>query len=154
MENQRITTVSQPPFALNVYVADPNITTGGYTLRAVAFDDVDNSAEDSVVLQFALDSLPTTFTWSQPPAGGALSQFPATLKAKITNSNQVDKIDVYARAVDGSVSYINTVRQFPTEQFSLAWQQKPAAGSYTLFTRVTNHDGYTYETAGHSIIIK
>jgi len=144
-------TVREAPFGLNITIEDPAITNGFYTLRAVAYDDIDNAASDEVSLNFQLPNIPSSFIWQNPTDGQTIKtrNFPFTIKAKLSRPESIQKIDLYYGG-----DYINTARQFPSGNLNLSWLQAPAAGSYTLTAEITNNNGYTYKSEGIDITIE
>ena len=155
LNNRLLKTVSAAPFGLEVFLDDPNIQTGFYTLKAVAYDDVDNNQNAEIELNLQLPALPSALEWSAPSANTTLksSQFPYTIKATLGNSSGIQKIDVYYQSA-GQANYINTARQFPGGQLDLQWLSPPPPGSYQLYADITNQDGFSYKSSEISITIK
>ncbi|MFA6215312.1 MAG: PBP1A family penicillin-binding protein [Patescibacteria group bacterium] len=52
--------VTEPPFNLSIYISNPKIKSGFYTLKAIAYDDLDNAGSSAIDLNFQLPALPAT----------------------------------------------------------------------------------------------
>lgn len=148
LNNRLLKEVANTPFDLDVFIEDPNIRAGLYTLKAVAFDDVGNSQSEEIKLNLQLPSLPSALEWLYPTNNASIktSDFPLTIKASLGNADGVQKIDLYYETEDGQKNYINTSRQFSSNQLTLQWLQPPPRGSYRIFGDITNQDGYTYQS--------
>ncbi|NUM25926.1 MAG: PBP1A family penicillin-binding protein [Candidatus Buchananbacteria bacterium] len=155
LNNKLIKEVTVSPFNLEVFIEDPSIKTGFYTLKAVAYDDIDNNKSDEVELSFKLPAAPATLTWINPTASATVktSAFPLTIKATLSSLTAIDKIDLFYTH-NGQTNYINTARQFPSNQLSLQWLQTPEPGSYQIFASITNQDGFTYQSGSLDIAIE
>lgn len=156
LNDQLLKTVTQSPFDLEIFLSDPNLNNGFYTLKAVASDDIGNTGSTSIDLNFQLPSAPATLEWLQPTDNTTLqtSDFPYTLKIKLTNAANVNKIDLYYKDSGGQVNYINTFRQFPNDQLIFKWSEAPAAGTYQIYAEIVNKDGYSYKNDGVLVVIE
>ena len=155
LENQLLKNIASPPFNLNVLIEDPSIGSGFYTLKAIAYDDIDNNGSASIELNFQLPAAPSPLSWQNPADGStlALSDFPYTVRGNLTNTANISKIDIYY--LDGDKqNYINTARQFSGNQLIIQWLTSPPAGSYQLVAEITNASGYTYKSDEIEIAIE
>ncbi len=152
INNSLIKTVTEPPFSLSVSIEDPNIKSGFYPLKAVAYDDIDNANSDEIELNFQLAEAASVLNWTQPTNNQTLSasDFPLTITADLSNASNVQKIDLYY----GNDNYINTVRQFPGDKLVAQWLAKPGAGEYQLYAKITNKSGYSYKSEEVTIVVE
>lgn len=151
INNQLLKNITSPPFSLNVFIEDPAIQTGSYTLKAIAYDDIDNSNSASIELNMQLPAAPPTLTWVSPTAGQTIS-LPFSIQAELNNVANIDKIDLFYRAGDQE-NYINTIRQFPGGKLLAQWPSAPAGG-YTLYAQITNQAGFSYKSDEVEVIVK
>jgi len=151
LNNQLLKSVTAPPFNLDVFIEDPAIRAGFYTLKAIAYDDVDNSNSASVNLNMQLPSAPPTLTWLSPEAESTIS-LPLKIEADINNVDNIDKIDLYYKAND-QINYINTIRQFPGDKLLAQWFSAPA-NYYTLYAEITNKAGFTYKSEEVNVTVE
>lgn len=156
LANNRIAKINEPPYSLQVNIQDPRIGAGFFTLRAVVFDDVDNSSSDSVELNFQLPALPSAIEWTSPASGQVLSasDFPVAVAANLTNSENISRIDLSYRLKDGDNNYINTFRQFPGQRLPAQWPQAPDPGEYEIVAQITNKDGFSYESDALEVTVE
>ncbi len=157
LNHQLLKSVTEAPFSLQVTLADASITTGYYTFEAIAYDDLDNNNIAGIDLNFKLPQIQANFNWEGLSDGISLKQsdFPISLKAKLSSPEAVSKIDIFYQNEAGQENFINTARQFPDSEINLKWFNGPSeTGTYYLFARITNDDGYTYKTSPLKINIQ
>ncbi|MFA6322186.1 MAG: PBP1A family penicillin-binding protein [Candidatus Buchananbacteria bacterium] len=156
LNDQLIKTVTEAPYNLEVNLADPNLVNGFNTLKAIAYDDIENNNSASVDLNFQLPSITNVLSWLNPKDGATLKKnnFPLNLKASLNNSENIQSIDLFYQGADGQANYINTARQFSNNQLNSTWQNQPQPGRYQLYTQITNIDGYSYKTTPINVEIK
>jgi len=156
LNNHLLKNVTNAPFDLEVFLEDPNIRSGFYTLKAIAYDDLDNNKSDEIELNFQLEALPAVLSWAKPTNNQSLKtkDFPYSIKVDLNNSLSLQKIDLYYETEDGQTNYINTIRQFPGNQLNTQWLTAPPVGSYKLYAEITNNDGYSYRGGEITVTIK
>ncbi|MAF13493.1 MAG: hypothetical protein CMI53_01195 [Parcubacteria group bacterium] len=148
--------VASPPFNLNVFIEDPNITAGFYQFTAIAYDDIGNNKSVTINLNMQLPALPSALVWTVPTDNDSLteSDFPLIITADLGNPTGIQKIDLYYENSEGAVNYINTARQFPGDKLIAQWSTPPSAGSYSVYAEITNQDGYSYDSEKIRVEIK
>lgn len=151
LEGNIIQTVNSEPFNLNVFVADPKVTTGFYKLRAIAYDDIGNSNSTSIDVNFNLPSLPPVMAWDNISNNQELqrSYFPLTLSADILNINETAEISVFANG-----AFIGRSISFPGNKLFIEWSLPPAENEVTVYAEIKRKDGYTFKAAETKLIIK
>jgi 1A family penicillin-binding protein len=155
LNDQKIKTVLENPFALNVILNDPALTSGFYQLKAVAYDDVNNSNSDAIELNLQLPSLPAVFNWLTPNDNGKISQnkFPYQIKASLNEADN-SQIKFYYQGANGQANYIGQSQPASNGQITAYWLPAPEPGSYQLYAEIKNSDGYTYQSKKINIIIE
>lgn len=152
INNKFLKNVTKAPFNLSIFIEDPSIQTGFYTLRAVAYDDVDNSNSASVELNMQLPSAPPTLIWVSPTDGQTIS-LPFNIEAELKNVSNLDKIDLFYKSGDQE-NYINTIRQFPGDKLLGTWSSVSSEGNYTLYAEITNKDGFSYNSDEVDVVVE
>ena len=153
LNDKLIATVTSAPFDLRVSLQDPSLSTGSAALRAVAYDDVDNSQSDEVRIGLDLPPITTQIDWTTKTSIKS-NAFPFAITANVTNAGGVDKIDLYFQKPGGGVGYINTSRQFPNGLLSSQWQESPGPGSYQIYAEVTDTDGFKFTDEALAITVE
>lgn len=156
LNNQLLKNVTTVPFELKVFIEDPNITTGFYTLKAIAYDDIGNNNADSIDLNFNLPNAPSALEWTSPQPNDTLTaaDFPYSISGNVNNPANIDKIDLYYQNQAGQINYINTIRQFPADKLIGQWSTAPEPGSYTLYAEITNKNGYGYKSDEIRVVVE
>lgn len=151
INNQLLKNVTSAPYSLNVFIEDPSIQSGFYTLKAIAYDDIDNSNSASIEINMQLPVAPSALSWVSPTNGQIIS-LPTSIEAELNNVSNIDKIDLYYK-FDDQENYINTIRQFPGGKLIAQWPSAPT-GNYTLYAKITNKNGFSYKGDEVSITVK
>lgn len=124
-----------------------------HTLTVKAKDDLENTATKSVELNLVLPQVIPVLNWTSPINNSTID-FPATFGANLTNWQRVKKIDFYF-IKDGSdlEQYINHIT--PSDaQISLLWDQKPEAGTYSIYGNMFDIHDTKYKTEDLKIIVE
>ncbi|MDX9893627.1 MAG: PBP1A family penicillin-binding protein [Patescibacteria group bacterium] len=156
LNDHQIKETTTNPFDLNVFISDPNIVNGFYTLKAVVYDDIDNNQSDEIKLNFNLPPSSSALSWTYPTNNSLIktANFPLSLTADLGDANGIQKIDIYYQTSGGEKKYINSARQFPDGKLLLQWIQSPESGQYQLLAEITNQDGFSYQVESISINIE
>jgi 1A family penicillin-binding protein len=156
LDNQLIKNVTASPFKLEIFIADPGIRTGFYSLKAIVYDDVDNNNSDTIDLNFQLPTLPEALIWINPTNNTTLTteDFPYTIKADLDKSANITEIETYYQNDNGQSKYIGVARNFPGDQLITLWSNPPESGDYKLYAEITNSQGYSYKSEEISFVIE
>jgi len=157
LNDQLMKNVTASPFKLEVFIRDPQVKSGFYTLKAIAYDDVDNNRSDQIDLNFQLPSINSIFTWTDPISNTTLTSddFPYTIGADLDETSNIKKIDLYYQDESGRTRYISTAYQFPGDKLISQWLNAPNAGTYKLYAEITNKsDGYSYQTEKITVVVE
>ncbi len=145
----------QEPFGLQIYVDDPAFTNGAATLRATAYDDVDNAGNAAITVGLGWEPIAAGSSWVSPRDGAIVEtkQFPLLLQLNLARPGQVTKVDVFAANPDGTTQFVNSVRQIqPT--VTIPWVRPAAVGIVRLHAQITNADGFAYRGPYITIEVK
>jgi len=144
IDNQKLYTSYDQPFSWPTNLT--SVSSGIHALTAKAFDDVENSASDSIDLNFVLpnNDVPVKFSWLSPSNNATISSssFPLTLSGTLTASGKVDKISVvYTLQGQDSSKNITTEENPSSNAFTASWTTPPAPGSYRVYTLIFQTNG-------------
>jgi hypothetical protein len=93
-----VKTINNYPYQLDTYISAMFVN-GYHQLRAVAYDDVDNSNEATVNINVTATRAPIGASWISPPSGTfSLSQFPLYGVLHLNDLVAVKKVDFYYRS--------------------------------------------------------
>ncbi len=130
----------------------PNTIDRGYhTLKAIAYDDVDNSGSDTIGLQINSDPVATGFELIDPNNGQTIEKTSEeyTIVTSLTNPTAYSSVTVYAQQIgSGAFEAVDTSLNPSSPFITLTWTL-PSPGSWVLYAKAVPEDGGdTLETAG------
>ncbi|MFH0819416.1 MAG: PBP1A family penicillin-binding protein [bacterium] len=130
------------PFSYNYIIS--GFDNGSRVLKAVAYDDIDNTGTDWITVNFALPEIPIDFKILKPVNNSSFGKndFPLTISASVNYLNKIQKINFFYQKNDDANSYlIATVIQPQQKNFTLNWQTPPQmSGSYQLFAEIIQNN--------------
>lgn len=141
LDNQLIGTASSYPFSLNFTVTTdwPN---GYHTIRAVAYDDVDNAGEANLTFNLLTTAVPSIgnvkFKNLKNNQTISLGSAPITLYLTAT-LNELRQIDVYAQPESGLSQWLGVA--LPVQASNTFTWTPGAPGTYTISATLTNTNG-------------
>jgi 1A family penicillin-binding protein len=134
------------PFNLS-YQISPAIVSGYHKLRAVAYDDVDNSNAVEIDVNILSTKQNPQVSWLMPASGSSfsLAQFPLTTTVKLSDLLSVTTVNFYYRQ-KGVGEYIrySTVTAPQQQNVSVNLPLLPAAGEYELMADIETTAGERY----------
>ncbi len=141
---------SSRPWKLHTTI--PNTVSRGYhTLKAVAYDDVDNSGSDTIGIRILSEPTASGFEMLDPKSGQTIERISETFSIVISLQNATDysSVSVYTQEIGrGSKTLIETKSDPSSPFLTFAWTL-PAEGSFALSATATpDGDGDRLETAG------
>jgi len=153
--DRRIFTANTPPFDLQVILQDPGLRNGFTTLKAVAYDDIDNSNSASVEVTLQLPQAPASLEWELPAPDSRLKSgsFPATVRARLVGGSAVTNVSFLYRSSDGQEILINSLRP-NNETVGVFWTTAPPPGQYELLAEITNADGFSYRSGPLPVVVE
>ena len=144
IDDQKIGQSASAPFSFT-YQVNPLLSNGRHQLKAMAFDDLDNWQEDSISFDLQSDRSSDDFSllWLEPSNGAniSLADLPLSAHIKITNPEQIKKIDFYYLDPSDD-SHWFTYLEYPGEDVFTNWGDDiNEAGVYKLYLIVKDiHD--------------
>lgn len=155
LSGRTIGTVRQYPFTLVTTLEDPSLINGFATLRATAYDDIDNQGTHSIDINLMLPALPPALEWRSPAAGTRVSagNFPLRLELGILRPTSLSSVNLTAISESGESIYLNTLRQF-SSVVSTPWTAAPPPGTYRIRLEVTTQGGGTYQGPETSVVVE
>ncbi|MFH1253055.1 MAG: transglycosylase domain-containing protein [Candidatus Uhrbacteria bacterium] len=144
---------SRAPFEITVTI--PNTTERGYhTIKAVAYDDIDNTGSDSVGIKINTDAAAADFSIIDPVNGQTLgrSQEIYSIALSLQNPEDFDFVSVYTEKVGGQGKSLLQIISSPSSPFiTLPWTL-PEPGSWVLSAHAEG-SGIDLDTPGTTVII-
>ncbi len=146
-------TVSHTPYDLYWVVDAPN---GKRNLKIITYDDVLNSAEVIIPLEFDITYKPLQIIWLSPENNQLTtkSSFPLNLKVALSRISRIKKIDFYYRKTSSSENIlIKSIIKPKDKNISFNWDNPPnQSGFYRVYLTTTDiNDKKTTDTG---ILIK
>lgn len=138
-----------PPYDLN-YFFRSYFTRGYHKLRAIAFDDVENSSEDSIDVNVQVDLPMPGFNWLSPANNSVFerNQLPINISGNVSDLSSTKKVNFYARNKDtGATTLAGTVIAPDNNVVSLRWGDLAPAGNYEIFAELVDQNNYKFESA-------
>ncbi|MFC1622414.1 penicillin-binding protein [Patescibacteria group bacterium] len=161
LDNTKINTITTSPFNLENFKL-VGFNNGEHVLKAIAFDDVDNSASDEIkiILNLSASDLKSITVLSPNNSDTILAEmFPYPIEISINNFEYYTKADFYIRnssglSADEAGSKWIGWREIKNGQEVLTWSDVPVAGEYDLYILITDKYGHTTESQSVKIEIK
>jgi len=128
-------TLSNPPFELSASLkAFPN---GFYTLKAVAYDDIDNSSETSIGLQLQSEESYIKVNWIQPDSNSTFTpdQTPIALQLNIDSPDPINQITFFEQSEE-TQNILEALISPSSGIIEIAWEPE-STGTYRLYTKVS-----------------
>ena len=150
LDGNYIYTAHGSPWSLS-YTIGSNVVNGYHNLKAIAYDDVENSSEVSIDINIKAERPAPSMTWMFPMAGVEYTadNFPMVLKGNLTDINQTKEVKFYYNNTQiGSVSGPDSNIAF------VSWNEFPGAGSYSISAKIFDYKGKSYQINGPNITIK
>ncbi len=131
----------------------PFISTGFHTLKAVAYDDVDNQEATSIDLNFKVTEVGMGARIISPTNNQTITteNLPLTISAELTQAQNVDTANVIYVNDSGFPNLIQSIRN-PSGSISAQWFA-PGPGSYTLYIELTGNDNSTARSSQISVTV-
>ncbi|MEK7690718.1 MAG: Ig-like domain-containing protein, partial [Bdellovibrionota bacterium] len=127
----------EAPFAVEASLKSfPN---GFYTLRAIAYDDIDNSSETSVRVQLQSDESFVDIGWESPDQGAQISADDTTvgLRLRVTSADTIKQVTFFAVDLSSyEESLIEAVVAPSSTKIRATWTPFKA-GRYRLYSKIS-----------------
>ncbi len=129
---------------------------GNRQLRAVAYDDVDNSSESSVYVNINISNIaqPNLVWLNVGDSNLKSSFFPFTLEAQLTDVLSSKKVDLYLRNQDsGNVNFLGAVILPENNGIEMVIPSL-SPGRYTIYAEIIDPFENKYTTSGTNITVE
>jgi membrane carboxypeptidase/penicillin-binding protein PbpC len=142
LDDKLIAVSGYPPYSLN-YTISQFIVTGGHKLKAVAYDDIDNSNFVEINIVTEQTGAPTLGNWIYPQNQSqiSLSNFPVALKYQLTDIGFIKKVTFYSQKAGGGSQLLVTVIAPAAQIVELTWPTNYGAGVYQLWPVIEDLSG-------------
>jgi hypothetical protein len=150
LDGQKIATSYNSPFDYT-YTVNPFLSNGRHQLKAIVFDDQDNFWEDTIDVNFDIDSNDREFdiVWLSPSNGDTLylADFPINLELSVNNPEKVQKIDFYYLDPDNRSQWFTYILP-GNDNVSVPWDKELEPGVYKLYMVVKDLSDNLITTPG------
>ncbi len=153
---QLLGTATQAPYSLLYHFS--NLADGFYTLKAVAKDDVGNTADKTVTFNLLrnADKRSELAVWMGPSSGASIlkSQFPVSLNLYSGRFEEIQQMDIYSSSPSGERFLIGSLSGINSSSFAVSWTEPPQnSGEYQLIPILHMKDGTLIEGAALNVSI-
>ena len=153
LDNKLVGESTSYPFGFNLAITTdwPN---GYHTLKAQAYDDVDNMGEAVAPINLMVTPFPSLqLTSFLTPTSGQIINLldpPKAIEVEVKNPEQLKQVDLYVSPLGGSSRWLGVISQ-PSDQITFKWPNL-SAGKYTL--SLTTQDSAGVSRPGASVEIE
>ena len=153
--SRKVGTVSTSPYTLNLPL-NSFFMKGTRQLRAVVYDDVDNSSESSVSININISNIsePNILWQNINNVNLKASSFPFTVKAQLTDLLSSQKVDLYLRNQDsGTVNFLGAMILPENSGLEMVIPTL-ASGTFTIYGEIIDPLGTKYKTSTASFSVE
>jgi 1A family penicillin-binding protein len=145
LDNSLIGVSRYYPYTLAVNSLD--IENGYHKLKAIAYDDIDNSNSVEIDVNLKLPSIAPQVNWLNPrqDASYYLTNFPLTISFTLSRTKNLKKATFYY-AGNGDIKQFAKISEFPSTEISIRWLTAPMAGYYEIYGEFEDLDGTTNQS--------
>ncbi|MFZ5364633.1 MAG: penicillin-binding protein [Patescibacteria group bacterium] len=147
LDGNYISTSFNHPYGLS-YAIDSRVANGYHNLKAIAYDDVENSGEAAIDINLVVERPAPSMTWMFPLGGSTYKSdnFPIVVKGRLTDLGQTKEVKFYYNNNEiGSVGNPDSATVF------VSWGVFPGAGSYALSAKIIDFAGVEANISGPTI---
>lgn len=144
-------------FPWEAYLTIPGVFGKGfYTLRATAYDDLENAGSQDITINVAAEGVPLKLAWLRPSGDSSIRvrDFPMYIDTSLSDRVAVASVDIIAKDAEGRETLIGTLKEPSTVGVSVSWDAAPEPGVYGLFGRVTLANGNVRTLEGPTVTVK
>jgi membrane carboxypeptidase/penicillin-binding protein PbpC len=153
VDGQKVGMSNAAPYTGTLLIPN-SISNGFHTLRATAYDDIDDFNSAEITFNLLAESLPPQINFTAPRNGANFyaSMFPLSVTAEADDLSNIAEISFYAKGA-GEPELLKTFSA-PTETtFTFRWTATPTPGSYQLYSEVTDISGSTSRSRPISVTV-
>ncbi len=155
LDNVLLNTVYAPNLDLS-YSFKSYFNKGIHKLRAIAYDDVENSTEVSIDLNISIDLPMPGFSWLFPSNGAVVNkkELPITLTGTISDLATIKKVNFFVHQKNNNtITLIGTVIAPSGNTISVSFDQQSSNGGHSFFVEIIDQNNYKFESSRLSIDI-
>lgn len=130
---------------------------GFYTLKATAYDDIDNNASQEITINILSEGMPLTIEWLRPSTDITYKTgaFPIFIDARLSEYVGVASVDISAVPVEVEAQVLlGTLKSPKSNGVSVIWDTPPGPGKYSLTATVRLMNGETVQFQGPAVTVK
>lgn len=153
IDGQRVGTSNSAPFTGRLLIPN-SISNGFHTLRATAYDDIDDFNSAEINFNLLAEKLPPQITWNAPRDGASFyaSMFPLSVTASTPDLADIAEISFFAKG-PGGPELLKTYSTPSEDTFTFRWTSAPHTGEFQLYAEVTDKDGTTTRSRPISVTV-
>jgi len=151
LDGNYITTSFNYPYSLN-YTIGSNVVNGYHTLKAIAYDDVENSSEVTIEINIMAERPDPDLEWMFPASGATYTEdnFPLVVKGRLTDLSNTQEVSFhYSKNADSAE--IGSIVNPSSSVVFVSWSSFPGAGSFYIGAKIVDKSGDTYLINGPAI---
>jgi len=128
------------PFNLSYFITD--FENGFHTLKAVAYDDIDNSNSHQININLLLRQTYLSVNWLSPQNNSTYysSSFPLLLTISVGRPEDIRRIDFYF-SKNNEPHLISSLGEIKEKNVTTAWAPPPIPGQYKLYVELIDKNG-------------
>ncbi|MBU4360792.1 PBP1A family penicillin-binding protein [Patescibacteria group bacterium] len=156
LADQKIAEVNSSPFNLTNFKLI-GFANGWQTLKAIAYDDVDNNKSDEIRINLKLaEEFGQPISFVKPSNGSQVWEetFPYPIQVNVGNYEYYTKIDFYIKNISTDSSSWIGYKNVDAENVVLTWTDAPESGNYVMYALSTDKYGNTRNSPEIRIEIK
>lgn len=153
VDGQKVGMSNTAPFTATLLIPN-SITNGFHTLRATAYDDIDDFNSAEINFNLLAENLPPQINFTAPRSGSTFyaSMFPLSITAETPNLAEIAEISFYAKG-SGEPELLKTYSSPEEATFTFRWTGTPSTGAYQLYSEVTDISGSTSRSRPISVTV-
>lgn len=130
------------------------IPKGLHSLKAVAYDDIDNSASDVVSIQTTAEAEDNTFSLTDPKNGQTIDKTTGvyTIVTSLKNPQSIGSVTIFAEQVGSQAKTVIGEFSNPTSPFVTVDWKLPDTGAWVLSASAKPKSGSTLITTGGTVV--
>jgi len=123
------------------------IESGFHTVKARVSDDLSNSAEDSITLNFLLPQQAPNITWLSPRDDSSYyaSSLPLIIRGKISYHKSVQSVTIVFEK-DGIQTTDTKLEDITQAEIEFWWGESLGSGSYQIYGQIEDIDGQVHKS--------
>ncbi|MBI5794448.1 transglycosylase domain-containing protein [Candidatus Uhrbacteria bacterium] len=149
IDGQYLGSDSSSPFSLTTSLPS-SVGRGVHTVKAIAYDDIDNAGSDTVTITVNSEGSDTSFELIDPKNGQTIEYSSATytVVVSIDDPESYRSVGVYAQGLGSSSETLVGQTLNPSSPFLTFDWTLPTSGTWALSARAVSDDGSELSTAG------